>query len=286
MMRRWIWVVIGLWFGLFISSVGQTAYRDIFQYGGQGNAGVGIAPSALTDGSSIAVNAHLSNTFTLTITGTSHTISNPTNEVTGQPVDFIITQNATGGFSPLWGTHFTFPGGGPSLNTAANAVSVISCKVQTANAVGGIICLAGPQAQGTGASFSGSPTDPTGAGTSGTAAMMGMGSTCTVTPATTGRINFTFDGTVASATIADGGTIALRYGTGTAPANAAAATGTVLGNSPQYLVSTTAARYPYALNRVVTGLTVGTAYWFDVSLTPNVSVVMTIRGNTCTAIEY
>jgi hypothetical protein len=286
MMRRWIWVVIGLWFGLFISSVGQTAYRDIFQYGGQGNAGVGIAPSALTDGSSVAVNAHLSNTFTLTITGTSHTISNPTNEVTGQPVDFIITQNATGGFSPLWDTHYTFPGGGPSLNTAANAVSVISCKVATANAVGGVVCLAGPQAQGTGASFSGSPANPTGLNAA-TDLMLGLGSTCKVTPATSGRIQLVFDGVINNSTAAgDGATITFRYGTGTAPINGAAASGTVTGATPQFLTSTTAAKYPFGFTRLVTGLTVGTAYWFDMSLLRSVSSTTALTGITCTALEY
>ena len=58
----------------------------------------------------------------------------------------------------------------------------------------------------------------------------------------------------------------LFYGTGTPPVNGAALTGTALGSMLRYEASTGGSVGPFAKTVVVTGLTLGTTYWFDVGL--------------------
>ena len=74
-------------------------------------------------------------------------------------------------------------------------------------------------------------TNPSGT-TSTAGVMMGLGSTCKITPAVTGRVRFTISGSVANNNAAHSTTVGGRYGSGTAPANNAATAGTaVLINS-------------------------------------------------------
>ena len=92
-----------------------------------------------------------------------------------------------------------------------------------------------------------------------TSALM-FGLNMTVTPSKSGTVLLSISGIL---TTGNGACeIALRYGTGTAPTNQAAASGTVLtGNgTPSNNIS-----YPFTLTAVVSGLTLSTAYWFDVS---------------------
>src|SRR5271166_3729015 len=95
---------------------------------------------ALVDGSTIPVNAGLANVFTLTITGASHTISNPINLLPRQFLTFIVTENGTGGYTPLWGSNYTFPSGTPVFNTAASAVNTVSCVSTSPTA---LVCYGG-----------------------------------------------------------------------------------------------------------------------------------------------
>lgn len=84
------------------------------------------APSALTSGSSIAVDASLSNVFTLTL-GTNATLANPTNLAAGK-FTFIITQDGTGGRTLAFGSAYKFATGSTATIAAGiNAVSVLSC---------------------------------------------------------------------------------------------------------------------------------------------------------------
>ncbi|MGH6955662.1 MAG: hypothetical protein ACREEW_03235, partial [Caulobacteraceae bacterium] len=67
----------------------------------------------------------------------------------------------------------------------------------------------------------------------------------------------------------DGIALQIAYGTGTAPANGAAAAGTVAGATSGMRVATTVSsgaevRQSWTPTAVVTGLTVGATYWFDV----------------------
>jgi hypothetical protein len=100
---------------------------------------------------------------------------------------------------------------------------------------------------------------------SSTPLMMGYGQAGTpgtptvLTPVTTGRVFVIFN------TSGDGATLQIRYGTGTPPANGAPATGTAVGSSISIKFITGVLVIPCTLSIVVTGLTLGTQYWFDLA---------------------
>lgn len=91
-----------------------------------------VSPVSLTDGSTISVDASLRNAFTVTLTGNSHTLANPTNLQPGTYI-FMIIQDATGsrtGFAT--GSAYKYPGGtAPTWTTTANAVDRIVCYADT-----------------------------------------------------------------------------------------------------------------------------------------------------------
>src|SRR5438309_1082651 len=72
---------------------------------------------------------------------------------------------------------------------------------------------------------SATPADPTGT-TDTTGKMMGLA--IAVTPLVTGRLKIFVSGSAANNTINDGAAVQIRYGTGTAPVNGAALTGTAV----------------------------------------------------------
>jgi hypothetical protein len=88
-----------------------------------------VAPSPLVYGANMAVDASLSNVFTVTLTGATAEIDNPTNLAAGQTMVFQITQDGTGGRALTFGTTFQFGAeGAPDLTAEiASAVSLISC---------------------------------------------------------------------------------------------------------------------------------------------------------------
>jgi hypothetical protein len=103
----------------------------------------------------------------------------------------------------------------------------------------------------------GNPASRTGA-----AVMMGLGATCVFTPKFT-RISVLFTGDGANATLLDGLTIQGYYGTGAAPVNAAAVSGTAFSVAKTLTSATASAKMGFALQGIITGLTPNTAYWFD-----------------------
>jgi hypothetical protein len=85
------------------------------------------ASAALTDAATIAVNAALSNTFTVTLGG-SRTLGSPTQAVDGQKVIFEITQPASGGpYTLSYGSAYEFTASlpSPTLSTAASAMDML-----------------------------------------------------------------------------------------------------------------------------------------------------------------
>jgi len=113
------------------------------------------------------------------------------------------------------------------------------------------------------ATFSATPASPT--GTTGTA-MMGLGTSCKLTPTYSGRVLVNFYMT-ASHSVANGSVqVQMYYGTGTAPANGAAATGTAYGSLPGFQTYAPAAFGELSMSAIITGLTPATAYWFDVKV--------------------
>lgn len=110
------------------------------------------------------------------------------------------------------------------------------------------------------------PANPTGNSTI-TNNMEGVGSTCVITPTRTGRVYAAFDGVVTNGTNGGGGSVQLRFGTGTAPANSTAAAGTLVGNSPSFTVAAASQTMLFAKTGLITGLTIGTQVWIDLALT-------------------
>lgn len=142
--------------------------------------------------------------------------------------------------------------------------------------------------QATPATSQATPSDPTGT-TNGTGLMMGLAGS--ITPQMSGKVMIVVSGNI-SATGIGGGSGAktqIRYGTGTAPTNGAALTGTAVGNMAQIVNAALALIVPgngnFTCNAVVTGLTVGTAYWIDQSLARITSGTATITGVSISVIE-
>jgi hypothetical protein len=74
----------------------------------------------------VAVNAALGNDFRLTLTASGWTISNPSNSVDGQRIDFQLTQDGTGSRTVSWGTSYSFgTSGAPTLTTTASKTDIV-----------------------------------------------------------------------------------------------------------------------------------------------------------------
>lgn len=121
-----------------------------------------------------------------------------------------------------------------------------------------------------GAVYSNQPSNPTGTTDIAAFHMMGLGGLATITPVSTGRVRFMVTGNLTNNTNGDGARVKLAYGTGTAPANADAVTGTVCANTAVLSrVTTGGDTFPFALSCVASSLPIGTAHWFDLQMQAN-----------------
>jgi len=130
------------------------------------------------------------------------------------------------------------------------------------------------------------PANQTGNGTA-TLKMNGLGAAgapCTITPTSTGRVVFTITGDLTNSVILDGVTYKLVYGTGGAPANAAAATGTVISATRTAAVSTAAQQQGFSVTASVTGLSL-VATWFDLQIADVTGGTASVLNIDCTAHE-
>lgn len=118
-----------------------------------------------------------------------------------------------------------------------------------------------------------------------TGAMMGLGASCSVTPAHTGRVKVEFIGTAANATASNVTTIKVYESTGTAPANGAATTGTQVGGPVSAQNNIASGVTPFVNGGVLTGLSPGTPYWFDLNVATSGGSA-SVNGVTCNAIEF
>lgn len=111
------------------------------------------------------------------------------------------------------------------------------------------------------------PSSPAGTNNIFPGVMMGLGSTMFITPNKSGRVLFLFNGQYSNGTNGKGGSTYCYYGTGTAPANQAALTGTQF-NQQLVLdaVQGASSGYPFMQNGIVVGLAIGTKYWFDTGM--------------------
>ena len=119
---------------------------------------------------------------------------------------------------------------------------------------------------------------------------MGLGSIATLTPTTTGRLLVIATGGVFSATAgasADAVFTIITRGTGTAPVNGAALTGTQISATEQYTLNGTNFVEAFSINAIVTGLSVGVATWFDIALrTGSASITVALLNVNITVIEF
>lgn len=126
------------------------------------------------------------------------------------------------------------------------------------------------------------PANPTG-NASGTLVMMGLGSSCVITPNRSGKVLFIISGNAQNANSVDGWTYQIRYGTGAAPSNGAAVAGTA---ASQLTPNIAPSAVPFSTQALVTGLTPGTAYWFDLALARFTGTgLATVTNLTCDAAE-
>jgi hypothetical protein len=120
--------------------------------------------------------------------------------------------------------------------------------------------------------------------TSLTGVMMGLGATCAITPAYSGRLAIVFTGAMYNSVLANITTAQMRYGTGTAPMNGATPSGTS-GSQVQANAALANGSIPFTLPFNVTALSVGTAYWFDICLIVN-GGTGGLQNVSCSAIEF
>lgn len=86
-----------------------------------------VSQVTLTDAATIAVDASLSNTFTVTLGG-NRTLGNPTNLISGGTYIIHINQDGTPPRTLSYDTLYKFPGGTvPTLSTTANAKDTLTC---------------------------------------------------------------------------------------------------------------------------------------------------------------
>jgi hypothetical protein len=117
--------------------------------------------------------------------------------------------------------------------------------------------------------------------------MMGLGSSLAIAPQVTGRVWFQISGVIQNNTASDAADVEITYGTGAAPGNGVAITGTVVagfvraGNT----ANSAAMNFPFCIVGIGTGLTLGTTYWFDAALRAVTGGTATISALNATAFE-
>lgn len=133
-------------------------------------------------------------------------------------------------------------------------------------------------------SYQASPANPTGT-TSTTGKMMGLKGN--LSPTSSGAYLIIISGYIINTRANTSGSIQIYTGTGSAPNNAATLTGTTQGTELTATVATANSEdVPFSVNAVVTGLTVGTTYWLDISLaSSNAAGTASVKSLSVSAIE-
>lgn len=120
--------------------------------------------------------------------------------------------------------------------------------------------------------------------------MLGLGAaaggSAVITPVKTGNIYVTICGGWFNNTANDGVTGKIAYGSGTPPAHHAAAQGTVVGGVQEHNVLNANEIGAMSLSAVITGLTLGTAYWLDLQYAAMIGGTAACRFITVCAFEF
>jgi Pectate lyase superfamily protein len=177
-----------------------------------------------------------------------------------------------------------------SLNGSAHNTLLGMPGTYTLNLGGATFADSYANAKAPAAPLTSTPTAPTGTAST-TLVMMGLGTNATgtpwsCTPQSSGNVLVLVSGETSN-TGAHNQTYGGRYGTGTAPVNTTAVTGTRFGGPSDQTTEAGAATVavPFALSAVLS-LTPGTAYWFDLALeTGNAAGTASFAELSFTAIE-
>jgi hypothetical protein len=186
------------------------------------------------------------------------------------PGDQAFGQNTTGGILHAIGV--------PSNANGSNNDFCISDNGNVyfrATGVWGVVAHASITAQST-------PANP-----ALTASLVGvmMGLAGAITPSSTGKILVMLSGDMFNSVINDGVNVQLRYGTGGAPVNGAALVGTTAGGQPRYTAAVAAQPVPFAIQAIISGLTLGTAYWLDAAVAAITGGNASIENLSLSAVE-
>lgn len=236
------------------------------------------------------------------------TQSNTPAPIAAQPV--VVVGGPTGPASGLTGptgatgptaatgvTGYTGPRGvtGPTGfqgATGAGAFTGPTGRTGPAGSVGAASIVAGPTGptglQGTSGAAQGVTNyvnNPTG-NVSTSEVHMGLGANFSITPSKSGLVFAIISGMVLNSTAAGNGVdVRGRFNTGTAPINGATASGNALGAIQHFVASTTAGQQGFCIHGIVS-LTVGVAWWFDLSIKAVTAGGATVKDVQFSAIEF
>jgi hypothetical protein len=176
-------------------------------------------------------------------------------------------------------------GAGSTPQWASGNSGTVTSVTCGAGLSGGAITTSGTCALAlTSAVLQASPTPPTGTTAAG-GVMMGLGSTCKITPVISSRIYILFNGSMTNSTSSSQTNTQVAFGTGTAPTNGASLTGTTVGVVQNAFMNTGTAKYTFSNGGIITGLTPGTAYWFDEQVGAPAGGTASLTVVACTAYE-
>lgn len=99
------------------------------------------AVSALTDAATITPDFSAAFNFSVTLGG-NRTLANPTSPKVGQSGVIVVTQDGTGSRTLAYGSQWKFPGGAPTLSTAAGTVDLIYYWVQSTSLIRAVLVKA------------------------------------------------------------------------------------------------------------------------------------------------
>lgn len=167
----------------------------------------------------------------------------------------IAINNCTGALTYSTSTH-TF---GCNVSAGTGTVTSVTCGT---GLNGGTFTTTGTCSIRSPALASANPSNPVGTGST-TGVMMGLGSSCTLTPLFSTRVKVLFHGIVANSTAPSATGVQAYFGTGAAPANGVAFTGTAIDGEQLITSASNNAQSAFATGGIITSLTPGTAYWFD-----------------------
>ena len=206
------------------------------------------------------------------------------------------TYNFTGTLQ-IGGTTVTLPvsvpnGGTGNATATAHSLPInegTSAQANTGTGTAGQLLASGgagaDPAWQTGAVFSALPANPAGTASNSPGVMMGLGATCKITPIYSGRIHLAIMGSMLNNTNVGSTFVILRWGTGAAPANGAANTGTAVTNFVEGTSSVATYALPFSVSAPVSGLTAGVQIWFDLVVYANTGTA-SVSGLTCNAYEF